>query len=415
MKIKIFYSVLLIIIPFILFSQEQIDLLILNKNYNQALIEINNIIYKNPSAELYLKKGIVQQNLQDYQQALQSYTSGLQYDPKYTELLEQSAECLAILGNNPDAISYYKQAFELDTNNLVTAAKLGRVYINTKDYKNAYNIFSRIYANDSTNVYWNKQLAYCSFRIFKREQAVYLYEKVLEANPRDYGTYSNLIHAYNWKKQGNEIMATIDKGLQQFPGDSELIFERASFFFRTKRYGPAMLQFEKYMDAGGKLPYETMMNYGISAYFAEYTNKALEIFNDLFRMNPNDAIVMYYQSLCYKNLKNFEESEKLMQWAIESSTPNYVSEMYHHLGQILGQQRKFEESVVALEKAYELNPQKHEILFEIATTYEEFNSNKTMALNYYRIYLKEAGEEGKNIIYALDRIEKIKEDLFFEE
>jgi len=89
--------------------------------------------------------------------------------------------------------------------------------------------------------------------------------------------------------------------------------------------------------------------------------------------------------------------------------------MYHSLGQIYGQQRKFSESVEALKKSVELKPDKYEVLFEIATTYEEFNSNKTLALNYYQIYLKEAGEQAENIDYALTRINKIKEDLFFEE
>lgn len=104
-----------------------------------------------------------------------------------------------------------------------------------------------------------------------------------------------------------------------------------------------------------------------------------------------------------------------MQWAIDASTPDYVSEMYHHLGQVCGQQRKFKKSIEALQKANELNPKKYEILFEIATTYEEYNSNKTLALNYYRIYLKEANESAKNVNYALERITKIKEDMFFEE
>jgi tetratricopeptide (TPR) repeat protein len=89
--------------------------------------------------------------------------------------------------------------------------------------------------------------------------------------------------------------------------------------------------------------------------------------------------------------------------------------MYHHLGQICGQQRKFPESIEALKKSLELDSSNPEILFEIATTYEEYNSNKTLALNYYRIYLKEAGEAGKNVNYTLDRMQRIKEDLFFEE
>ncbi len=406
---------LILFTPFVTFSQQNIDVLIVNKEYGKALQKIDKQLKEKPSAALYLKKGFVFQQQQDYQQAVQTFMEGLQYQPENITLMGETAECFSMLGNNHDAVSYYEAALKLDSSNLVLAGKLGRVYINLKQYKPAYQVFSHIYSRDSSNVFWNKQLAYCAFRVFKREEAVHLYEKVIAANPRDHGSYINLINSYNWRKEGNEIMAAILKGLDEFPADPDLLYEKAMFFYKTKRYGPAMLAFEEYLDAEKMPEYETLMNYGIATYFAGFEEKALDVFGSLMAQNPNDPLVLYYQSLCYKKLKNFEESEKYMIWAIEGSTPDYVAEMYHHLGQIYGQQRKFEQSVEALKKAYELNPKKVEVLFEIATTFEEFNSNKTLALNYYRIYLEEAGETGKNTTYALERIEKIKEDLFFEE
>jgi len=396
-------------------AQNKIDLLILNKDYPKAMAEIENRINERPSAVLFLKKGSVYQVQQDYQNAIKAYMEGLLLEPENTALMEEAAECFSILGNNSDAIAFYEKAKQLNPKNLVLAGKLGRVYINDKEYRKAYNIFSSIYQQDSSNVFWNKQLAYCAFRVFNRDEAVRLYEKVIEAYPRDHSSYINLINAYNWKKEANQIMTAIQKGEKEFPADPELRYEKAMFFYKTKRYGPAMVSFEKYLEVEKEPDYETLMNYGIAAYFAEFEDKALEIFNGLYEQNPNDALVMYYQSLCYKKLKDFEQSEKLMKWAIEGSVPDYVAEMYHHLGQIYGQERKLKESVEALQKAYQLNPEKVEVLFEIATTYEEFNSNKTLALNYYQTYLREAGESAKNTIYALDRIEKLKEDLFFDE
>lgn len=406
---------LILFIPYVTFSQQNIDVLIVNKEYGKALQKIDKQLKEKPSAALYLKKGFVFQQQQDYQQAVQAFMEGLQFEPENITLMGETAECFSMLGNNHDAVSYYEAALKLDSSNLVLAGKLGRVYINLKQYKPAYQVFSHIYSRDSSNVFWNKQLAYCAFRVFKREEAVHLYERVITANPRDHGSYINLINSYNWRKEGNEIMTAILKGLDEFPADPDLLYEKAMFFYKTKRYGPAMLAFEEYLDTEKMPEYETLMNYGIATYFAGFEEKALDVFGSLMAQNPNDPLVLYYQSLCYKKLKNFEESEKYMIWAIEGSTPDYVAEMYHHLGQIYGQQRKFEQSVEALKKAYELNPKKVEVLFEIATTFEEFNSNKTLALNYYRIYLEEAGEAGKNTTYALERIEKIKEDLFFEE
>ncbi len=413
--IKHLLSIIILGISFFSFSQNKIDLLILNKDYNEALLQIETQLNTNPTAQLYFKKGLIYNSLQNYQEALNSYSTALQIEPDNVNFIGEMADGLAILGNNFDAVSFYKKALELEPDNLTLSGKLGRVFINQKKYKKAYDVFLGIYVQDSTNVYWNKQLAYSAFRVGKRKEAALLYEMVLESNPRDYGTYLNLIHTYNWKKEGSKIMVLIGKGLNEFPNDAELILERANYFFRSKRYGPAMLSFEKYLKIDDTPPLEILMNYGISTYFAKFEEDALVIFNNLFRATPNDPIVQYYISLCNRKLKNFEEAEKMMQWAIDASTPEYVADMYHHLGQIYGQQRKFNESIGALQKAHELNPEKYEILFEIATTYEEFNSNKTLALNYYRLYLKDANESAKNVNYALERITKIKENMFFEE
>lgn len=414
--VKLFIIVSIIIgIPTVSFSQDEIDLLILNKKYDEALAKIEQQISQNPTAQIYFKKGVVFGNLQKYQEAVKAFSEALKLEPDNIEIISELAEDLSILGNQQDAITYYKKALTIEPNNLALKAKLGRVYISKKEMKKAWKLFSEIYAIDSTNVYWNKQFAFCSFQAGNRLLAVHLYEKVLEANPRDYGTYSNLIHTYSREKEPEEIMATIEKGLLQFPGNAELILERANFYFRTRNYEPAMNEFENYFTANGDSIYEIVMNYAISTYFSKDEIKAMKILGNLFRANPNDLFVMYYMSLCYKKMNDYESAEKYMQWAIDMSTPTYVPEMYHHLGQIFGQQRKFKESIAALQKSNELDPTNVEALFEIATTYEEYNSNKTLALNYYRIYLKEAGESGNNVNYALDRITRLKEDLFFEE
>ncbi len=143
--------------------------------------------------------------------------------------------------------------------------------------------------------------------------------------------------------------------------------------------------------------------------------KRLGALEDLFRANPNDPLVQFYMALCYKQMNNLPEAEKYLKWAIEVSYPEYLAKFYHHLGQIYGLDRKFEESIAALKKANELAPKDYEVLFDIATTYEEYNNNKTLALTYYRLYLKEAGESAHNTDYALDRITKIKEEMFMNE
>lgn len=395
-------------------AQDRIDLLILNKNYREALNQINKKIDKQPTVQLYLKKGFIYNNLQNYQKALEAFSSGYQLEPNNVEILGEMAENLATLGNYYDATPFFEKVKELQPNNLPVIAKMGRNYINLDDYPKAFNVFSEIYAKDSTNLYWNKQLAYCAFRTGKKELAMYLYEKIIDENPGDYGSYFNLLRLYNRKEQAKQFLALIDKGMKQFPGNSGFYRELAGYNFANKQYEEAKTNVENYFEADGDSIYKIMLNYGICCYFARNEKLAMSALEKCEQQNPNDPYVMFYLSLSNKRLANYEDAEIYMNYAIELSIPTYLSEMYHHLGQIYGQQRKFKESIAALKKAVDYDPENYEVLFEIATTYEEYNSNKTLALNYYRIYLKEAGEEAHNVNYALDRMKRIKEDLFFE-
>ena len=397
------------------FAQDKIDLLILNKNYREALKQIDKKIEKQPSVQLYLKKGLVYNNLQNYQKALEAFSAGYQLDPTNVDIMEEMAENLATLGNYYGATPFFQNVKELEPNNLTLIAKMGRNYINLDDYKKAFATFSEIYAKDSTNLYWNKQLAYSAFRTGRKKMAISMYQKIIDENPGDYGSYFNLLRLYNRKEQAEQFLALIDKGLEEFPGNSGFYRELAGYKFANKQYEEAKANLEKYFEAGGDSIYKIMLNYGISCYFSRNEKLAMTILEKCARQNINDPYVMFYMSLSNKRLANYEEAEKYMNYAIDLSIPPYLSEMYHHLGQIYGQQRKFEESIAALKKAVQYDPENYEVLFEIATTYEEYNSNKTLALNYYRIYLKEAGEEAHNVNYALDRIKRIKEDLFFEE
>ncbi|MFW6257177.1 MAG: tetratricopeptide repeat protein [Prolixibacteraceae bacterium] len=395
-------------------SQEKIDLLILQKNYDEALVQIDKKLQQKPGAELFLKKGLVLNNLQRFQQAVTAFSAGLQYTPDHFELNTEIANNLSLLGNYHDAESFYQKTVQLQPQNLPVKGKLGRVLINLKNYKKAHEIFSGMYNIDSTNIFWNKQLAFCAYETGKTDQAKMLYEKVIEQNPRDYKTYMNLAQLYKRDEQ-EKAVALLEQGLQQFPGDANLYLNFANLYFGGKQYELAAKNFEKYFHFGGDtVNFKTRLNYGICTYLSGDEKKALNILRDIYFSNPNDAILLFYVSLCHKKMKNFENAESFMEGAIDMSYPGWLSEMYHHLGQIYGQQRKFKESIDALKKSHEFDPSNPEVLFEIATTYEEYNANKTLALTYYRIYLKEAGQGGKNINYALKRIDRIKEELFFE-
>ena len=393
-------------------SQENIDRLILERNYEKALQLIDRKLEGRVEYELLLKKGLILSKLQNYQGAIAVFRECLAFEPANPLVLNEIAEACSLLGNNADAAKWYEDALRFDPDNLPLKGNLGRTYISLKEFNKAFRQFDEIYVSDSANVFWNKQFAYCCYRTGKADRAICLYEKVIRQNPRDLSTYLNLANLYEQKKKYEQVIKLLASGLELFPGNADLLLKLADHYYTTKFYEKAVEPYRMYIEKNTP-DFDVLKNYGISLCISKMEKEAIPVLEKCVEMVVNDPIVLFYLGLSHKKLSHLDDARDYMLTAIEAATPYYMPDLYHHLGQIYGLQRKFEESISALKKVNELDPEDKEVLFEIATTFEEFGKNRTIALNYYQIYLKEAGMSGKNSEYAQARINRIKEDMFF--
>ncbi|MCT4602888.1 MAG: hypothetical protein N4A59_08325 [Marinifilum sp.] len=72
-------------------------------------------------------------------------------------------------------------------------------------------------------------------------------------------------------------------------------------------------------------------------------------------------------------------------------------------------------SAILCTNAFSQRTNKVEILYEIATTYEEFGNNKKKALKYYSQYINQTDDiGGERYEYAKSRILHIKEKIHLE-
>jgi tetratricopeptide (TPR) repeat protein len=401
-----------LVVPLQLFSQS-VDELILNKKYKAALAKIDSRLEEKPEAHLYFKQALVYEAQSEFLLAAKSLEKALFYEPENAMYLAELGETYSNLGNLYQAVECFRRASEIAPGDLSLKGKLGRTYLNIDDFKRAFVTLSNLYQVDSTNVFFNKQLAFAAFKRGESSLSIRLYEKVVQDNPGDFGSRLNLIAVYKNKKNSAMVYQTGRNALTVFPSNATILVRTADGLFELKDYSRALSLYEAFL-ANHDSTYDVMKNYGISLYLTSQEEKSISILEKCFYQLPNDPLVCFYLGLAYKSLANYERSAEFMRAAIACAQPPYLSDMYHHLGQIYGRNREFEKSIAALQKAFEVNPEKVEVLFEIATTYEEFDFNKTLALNYYNEYLKTAGEKAKNADYALGRIQKIKEELFFD-
>lgn len=410
---KTIFSFLLFVVV-VSVQAQPIDELILNKRFDKALHRIEAALQEEASGDLYFKQALVYKELSKPLLAAKSLEKALLYEPKNSNYLAELGENYSVLGNLYQSVECFRQASMFAPENIGLKARLGRAYLSIDDFKRAFTTFASVRQVDSTNVYFNKQFAFAAFKTEQQNLSIRIYEQVIAENPGDFSSHLNLLAIYKKQKDAANVLKTGMRALGIFPENGTISIRLADALCELKDYENACPYYEIYLKQN-EANFDILKNYGISLYFFKKEEQAIKVLEACHKMSSEDQFVDFYLALAYKKLANYPKSIEYLNEAISMSVPDYLSEMYHHLGQIYGANRDFEKSIEALKKAYEADAGNPEILFEIATTYEEFNFNKTLALNYYSTYLKTAGEKAKNANYALDRLQKIKEELFFEE
>lgn len=392
-------------IPSLVFAQN-IDNLILNKNYQEALSVIRKNLEVQPNAESYFKQGMIYRLLSMPINAEQSYKNSVSLDSTNSKYLAEYADLQTELGNPFSAIPFYQKASLYAPEDYNLRYKLGKAYMSSENFGKAYEVFMMIRYKDSTNVVYNKQLALTAMRLGKVNQALDLFESVLESNPNDLALYQNLIPLYAIFKDPVHVIRTADRALFFFPGNSPITLRAANALHALKEYSESIPFYEAYLAKNDSV-FDVLKSYGLSLYFDQENVKSREILEKCFVIEQEDPILNFYLGLVCRKLSDIPKSNEYLNLAI-SETKKGMTEMYHCLGQNFGLQREFEKSVETLKEAYECNPEKAEYLVEIGATYEEFKSNKKFALEFYNKYLTEVGDSAPNSKFALDRIRIIK-------
>jgi len=154
---------------------------------------------------------------------------------------------------------------------------------------------------------------------------------------------------------------------------------------------------------------------GICEFFTGKPEHAAQLLDSLSDQINDDPMIPFYAGLSYKRLGKVDEALIFLQRAATVAVPAYVADIYHHLGRTYSQKRMFDDALDAYFKVREIDSSNYYVLFDIAIAYEESKRDIMAALPYYELYVKKTtNTNAADYEYAKNRIERIKEQLFFE-
>ena len=327
----------------------------------EAIPYYQKAIVINPDNNVYYENlGLAYEGIKNVQKAEEYYLEALRHK-------EESETCnrLGILyfkrnqNNDTDkAIEYYQRAIGLDRENAVLYENLGLAYEQKQMLQEAEEAYIKASEIEKvTGIYFNR-LGYFYYTHLKHELAIKFYLKAIERE-KDVQLYkTNLALAYEVNKEPEkavdiylDVLAKnkADHGVRSLLASAQYSMGVAHYqdalqnLLQCCQEDPGNILYKKYLGA----LYEKMNDPG----------KALSIYNELVKENPDDADIINRVGVLYYRRGTKEDAEKAISYynkAIELSPSESI--FYENLAlayEITGDNEKV---VEAYEKSIEKSP-----------------------------------------------------------
>jgi tetratricopeptide (TPR) repeat protein len=401
--------------------------LYISGQYEEALRKIHLYIEEDSTHyRSYFLKGKVFENLYRYDHAILSYQRALRLNEKSTEAKSALAMLYLQSGQPHTAIRLYEELVTDEPEKLRWKITLANALQSAGKYANALDLLKQVTDQDTLNWLVYKNMGDCYFRLDSMDHAAGCYQKSLDRYPNNRALYGLLMKIYISMEQPEKA---IDIGKEAIERDSmnvEAWKQTGVAWYRQGRTKYAMKALEKTLELGDTST-TTSRHYGMLNYFLMDYSTAEKYMSMALKTDPDNLNTMLYLGVVHgytgnaeKGLDVFAHMDSIIAHydTIKYKTEVQKGFLYRRLYRYDDAAKSFIEGTKTL--PYIDN------YYEVALSYDMGNRKK-QALDWYIRYLDLADPTWKNKkdlketegnkfqVYAMDRIEQLRIDLFFEE
>jgi len=348
-------------------------------------------------------------------------------EPNDVAALFALGESYRALGNTRAASEIYKMVTGKDSSNIIARIELAKLYIQMKNYSAAKNIYKYLVLQDSSNSYYLSQYGYSLYKLGENNEAEIFLKKAIRVNEFDSKAPLWLAKIYFDKQMYDEALQIVKKSTTFNSTDLPLHKLSAEILFKKKLYNSASVQFENVIILGDSRSV-TYKKLGLSIYSfiaskdsidknvkEENLRQAIEAFEKSLEkeMYPN-TLTLTYLGFCFKTLKEYDKAIFYLEKALDTMTPDYIDRVYTNLGASYELNDNYHEAIKSYTQALKYSYINSDTMFRLATLYDRYYADKTVALAHYKKFLRL--NNNMNIEYtkyAEESIVRLKENIHF--
>ena len=368
------------------------------------------------------------EKLYDFQAATSTYEKALSQDSTQLSIIIALADSYFQAGDSDKSLEYWTKALQLSPENIYLKTKKAIAHYRISDWKGTIESCRKVFETDSVPLLM-RMTGDANLQLDRVDSALFYYNKTIEKNPSDYIATNKLANFYYSAQLYPVAIETTGDYLENInPYQKSVSQLHGMALYSNGDYKDAIKQLEINTQLGDST-YTTSYFLGMSYYASKHYSDAIPWLEKAYLIKADDVNLLYYYGTALSRTHDRKRGIEILQEGVDI-IEKQMGMMYDfdisfaNAYQSSGSQLK---AIQYFKSAIKRQPDKTIILFNIARNYD-MSMNYKEALNYYERFLKTkpkdldiskaAGSaEIKEYYYYLtsNRIQKLKEELFFQE
>ena len=404
--------------------------------YEEALVAIEQCIVSDSSDHRYIfLKGRTLENLYRYDDAIAVQYTALRMNPESVEARAALAALYYLSGQPAVSAQYYEQLATAEPQINRWKISWATALMSAGNYQDALEQLTIVENADSTNWLVYKYMGDCFYRLNKNWGTFNHYQYALKLYPNNknlWGTFTRLLAINNETEAaitiGTEAVAIDSTNMEAWKYLGIALYKSGDSRRTHHALGKAL--------ALGDSSYLTISHYGVINYHLAqnrsnylYYREAEKYLEKARQLDANDINIMNYLAATYgytgKSQKGLDILDEIDVMVASFDSVGMKSNIQR--GHLLRRLNRNNEAANAFITAIKDFPKDFQNFYEVAICYDR-GSSKKLAIDWYTRYLEKIDvnwatkkwteqelREHEFVSAAMERIQSLKEDLFWEE
>lgn len=315
-----------------------------------------------------------------------------------------------------DATEAYRQALARDSTVHDVRWELADLYRRQQEWKAACRHYTALRDAGFGSGRLHTALGICNTNLGRISEAINHLQVAYQMQPGNVEVALRLSELVEVTKSAEYAASILQPAIEARPHDARLWWRVGKLAFEQKRYVEAIDAFERTI-AEGDTSAVVFQRLGIAQVGAKEHAAAIPNLRRAYRRDTTSVISAFYLGSAYKGVDSLSLAARYYETAIDVGTQGAVLDAFMQLATVEETRGHEPKAIQAYKTALRLQPERTDLYFYLATVYDAYYQDKTVAARYYEKYLASdlsTSEAERLRRYAENRLQELGPTLHFQ-